>query len=91
MYEVDEQCVTANGERDFTELLRVLATDVWRNKQIVSSLVKLPKTASVLIYACTVEHAELLAQTMNVLNSSAVAITSDTPKTADCFALFSTV
>lgn len=61
-------------------LLKHLAKDSKRNVQIVQLLKSIRKGEPTLVYACTVDHAHLLATIMNHLNRSSVSISSDTRK-----------
>lgn len=76
---VDEEDL--DGEQEFTsEFLQTLANDTARNEWILDSLRSVPKGSSVLVYACTVDHAEMLAMFMNVVGRKAVSISAHTPK-----------
>lgn len=70
-----------DGNYEFTgEFLKTLANNTTRNEWILDELRAVPKGASVLVYACTVEHAETLSMFMNVVGRKSVSISADTPK-----------
>src|SRR5690606_16644922 len=59
--------------------LKVLAEDTERNTLIINTLLDIPSPCKTLVYACTVEHAELLASLLTTLGRRAVSISSKTP------------
>lgn len=61
--------------------LKRLAQDEKRNSIILDRLLSIPAGTPTLVYACTVEHAELLAALLNKYGCRAGAISSDTPLT----------
>lgn len=70
-----------DGNEEFTgEFLQTLANNTSRNEWILDSLRAVPRGSSVLVYACTVEHAEMLSMFMNVVGRKAVSISANTPK-----------
>ncbi|MDQ0352200.1 superfamily II DNA or RNA helicase [Alkalibacillus filiformis] len=78
-YEVDEDDV--NEDQDLTkEFLKELAADEGRNEMIIERLLNIPKGKPVLVYACTVDHAEFLSSVMNALGRKAASISSQTSK-----------
>lgn len=70
------------SEEDFPATFRRrLADDNDRNKAIVQRLMEIPEGVPTLVYACTVEHAFLLAMILRSLGRTAAAISSDTSLT----------
>ena len=57
-----------------------LAKNVQRNKIILNKLLELPEDSRVLVYACTVEHAEVLNNLLIAKGKRSVVITGDTPR-----------
>ena len=76
----DSMLEEASGELN-KEFLRVLAQDEERNLKIIDQLLNVPEDASVLVYACTVEHAEFLSSIMNSMGYKSAYVSADTPKT----------
>ncbi len=63
------------------EYLEVLGRDVNRNTAIIQKLCRLKKSSKVLIFACSIEHAELLTLLINqALGSCASVVTGNTPR-----------
>lgn len=62
-------------------LLKRLADDKDRNRQIIDKLLGLTRGTATLVYACTVEHAYFLSAMLSVQGRSAAAVSSDTPTT----------
>lgn len=62
------------------EVIGDLAKNTKRNKQILSELLNIEAGKMVLVYACTVEHAEMLATLLNYHGRSATSISADTPR-----------
>lgn len=70
-----------DGNYEFTgDFLKALANNTARNEWILDELRAVPKGSSVLVYACTVDHAETLSMFMNVVGRKAVSISANTPK-----------
>jgi DNA repair protein RadD len=69
-------------ERDLPpEYLKVLGRDVKRNVSIIHKLVGLGKNSKVLVFACSIEHAELLTLLLNrALGPCAAVVTGKTPR-----------
>ncbi|WP_227394972.1 DEAD/DEAH box helicase [Jeotgalibacillus aurantiacus] len=63
-----------------SEFLQILAADQTRNLQIINYMKSIPEGSSSLVYACTVQHAEFLAMTMNAIGRKSAVISADTPK-----------
>lgn len=63
------------------DYLEVLGRDVHRNTAIIQKLRKLKKSSKALIFACSIEHAELLTLLLNrVLGQCAAVVTGTTPR-----------
>lgn len=62
------------------EFLRDLAENRDRNLKIIDYMLELPPESSVLVYACTVEHAEFLTTVLNSIGKKAACISAKTPK-----------
>jgi len=62
------------------EFLRELAEDNERNKHIIEYLLAIDEGCSVLVYACTVQHAEQLSLIMNATGRKSAVISAETPK-----------
>ena len=63
-----------------SEFLRDLAQNHERNLKIIDYMLGLPADSSVLVYACTVEHAEFLTTVLNSVGKKAACISAKTPK-----------
>jgi DNA repair protein RadD len=65
-----------------TDYLRDLGLDAKRNAQIVEQLLRLPKKSRVLVFGCSIEHAETLAIALNRArgNDVAAVVTGETPR-----------
>jgi len=57
-----------------------LAKDKNRNKKILKVLLEIPKGELSLVYACTVQHSELIATLLNYYGRSATSISAETPR-----------
>lgn len=69
-------------EGDFPAAFRQrLADDTDRNRLIINTLLEIEPGTPTLVYACTVEHAYLLAMILRKLGRSAAAVSGDTPLT----------
>lgn len=65
------------------DYLKVLGRDVSRNATIIHKLRRLPKSTKALVFACSVEHAELLTLLLNrALGPCAAVVTGKTPRGA---------
>ncbi len=62
------------------EVVRELAKNKKRNKKIIKELLSIPKGQLTLVYACTVEHSELIATVLNYYGKTATSISADTPR-----------
>lgn len=62
------------------QIIGQLAANRLRNKLIIDELLKLPSDELTIVYACTVEHAEMLSTIMNAKGRASTAISSDTPR-----------
>lgn len=84
----DAPRMTAKQRRDFetyhelpSDYLKVLGRDVNRNTLIIHRLRSLAETSKVLLFACSVEHAELLTLLLNrAQKPCAAVITGNTPR-----------
>jgi len=74
----DEQI--AENQDLTSEFLKELAEDSDRNKSIIEYLLSIDEGCSVLVYACTVQHAEELSLIMNAVGRKSAVISADTPK-----------
>ncbi|MBD8032917.1 DEAD/DEAH box helicase [Solibacillus merdavium] len=63
-----------------SEFLRDLSNNRERNLKIIDYMLGLPLDSSVLVYACTVEHAEFLTTVLNAIGKKAACISAKTPK-----------
>lgn len=63
-----------------SEFLRDLANNSERNIRIIDYMLELPADSSVLVYACTVEHAEFLTTVLTAIGKKAACISAKTPK-----------
>lgn len=63
-----------------TAFLLDLANNHSRNMKIIDYMLGLPEASSVLVYACTVEHAEFLTTVLNSIGKKAACISSKTSK-----------
>lgn len=79
MMVVEEDKLDESGDLS-TDMLRVLASDEARNQWIINTLLDVPSGSSTLVYACTVEHAEMLSMLINTAGRTAAVIAADTPK-----------
>lgn len=71
-----------DSEGDFPAAFRKrLADDTDRNRLIIDCLLDIEPNIPTLVYACTVEHAYLLAMMLRKLGRTAAAISGDTPMT----------
>ena len=62
------------------QFLKDLARNTQRNAKILEILLKaIPKDSRVLVYACTVEHAEMLSAMLNAFGRRSAAISAKTP------------
>ena len=78
----DEEAEKIKGDADLPAgFLKRLADDRSRNLRIVQRLLALPRRRSVLVYACTVEHAYFLAALLSVQGRKSAAVSADTPAT----------
>lgn len=62
------------------DYLNVLGRHPQRNALIIGRLLKLPKKASVLVFACSIEHAEILTLALNQAGRVARCVSGDTPR-----------
>jgi superfamily II DNA or RNA helicase len=60
------------------KFLKKLADDRKRNELILKQLMDIPEGNRVLVYACTVEHAEILASMLNTLGRRSASISAKT-------------
>lgn len=70
------------GRRDIAEFsvdLNAVAADATRNRHIIDSLLTLPKETTVLLFAASVEHGQVLAQVLNQQGIAAASVSADTP------------
>ena len=63
-----------------TVVIGILAKDDKRNKLIIKTLLNIPKGKLCIVYACTVEHANMLSTIMNYKGRSSTSISSETPR-----------
>nr|WP_312753010.1 DEAD/DEAH box helicase [Bacillus mobilis] len=63
-----------------SDFLHDLAQNRERNLKIIDYMLELPLDSSVLVYACTVEHAEFLTTVLNSVGKKAACISAKTPK-----------
>jgi len=77
----EEELHAFQNENQFVEhqFLKKLAFDTDRNTMILNALLEIPQGSRVLVYACTVEHAEMLASVMSALGRRSAAISAKTP------------
>lgn len=62
------------------DYLDALGRHPQRNALIVGRLLRLPKNASVLVFACSIEHAAILTLALNQAGRIARCVTGDTPR-----------
>ena len=62
------------------QIQKQLAKNKNRNKLIVRDLLGVPKGKQSIVYACTVDHAEMLATVLNYYGRRATAISAKTPR-----------
>jgi len=85
LYELTEDELKAfvdeSENHEFIEhkFLKKLAADRKRNTLILQRLLNIPQGNRVLVYACTVEHAEMLASMMSALGRRSASISAKTP------------
>ena len=81
-HDLGEEVSVDDQQQDFPDaLLKKLAHDKKRNLLILKELLLFPKGASVLVYACTVEHAYFLASMLSNKGRAAMALSANTPLT----------
>lgn len=85
LFDSDEEVIVTDdyleesGELN-REFLQVLAEDEIRNLKIIEYMISLPSNSSVLVYSCTVKHAEFLCTVMNSMGYKAAFVSASTPK-----------
>ncbi len=62
------------------EVIPELAKNPNRNRLILRELLEVPDGQLVIVYACTVKHAEMLSTALNYVGKNSVSISADTPK-----------
>lgn len=78
----DDEAEKVRKEKDLPAgFLKRLAADRQRNLRIIDRLLCLPEGISVLVYACTVEHAYFLSAILSAQGRTSGAVSSDTPVT----------
>lgn len=76
---VNDVYIEESGDFD-REFLQRLAEDETRNLKIIEYMLSLPSDSSVLVYSCTVKHAEFLCTVMNSMGYKAAFVSALTPK-----------
>lgn len=77
-----EEIEALDQEEDFPAVfLKRLADDTERNRLIINTLMDIEPDKPTLVYACTVEHAYLLAMILRKMGRTAAAVSGDTPLT----------
>ena len=76
---VNDDYIEESGDLD-REFLQILAEDETRNLKIIEYMLSLPSDSSVLVYSCTVKHAEFFCTVMNSMGYKAAFVSASTPK-----------